>query len=211
MFGLICLFVYQGCTFRNGVGFVNYLLVVFDRFVARRGFCSEVFTNCGTNFVSAKRYLSDILGFFTNFLEVPLNRFDCWQFLQRASQHFWRRWSEKYLHSFKKRSKWASIWEDLGTCDLVVIIDNNVTDNNAPPLHSRLDRIDEVHPGMYGVVRVATVRTSNGVQLRPVVKLCPLLSAYYIILFCLRDRTCLFFLYVLPLPLGCQRQWTRVQ
>lgn len=35
-------------------------IAALDRFIARRGFCRTIVTDCGTNFVGAKRYLNDM-------------------------------------------------------------------------------------------------------------------------------------------------------
>lgn len=45
---------------------------------------------------------------------------------------------------------------------------------NSPPLAWPLGIITEVFPGSDGVVRVATVKTKDGVYKRPVVKLYPI-------------------------------------
>ncbi|CAK9820256.1 hypothetical protein ANTPLA_LOCUS10517 [Anthophora plagiata] len=49
-----------------------------------------------------------------------------------------------------------------------------IRDDNCPPLHWKLGRVVNVHPGSDGVVRVATVRTPHGVYKRSVKKLAPL-------------------------------------
>lgn len=44
-----------------------------------------------------------------------------------------------------------------------------------PPSRWKLGRVTKVHPGSDGVIRVATVRTANGAEMkRPTVKLCVL-------------------------------------
>lgn len=45
-------------------------------------------------------------------------------------------------------------------------------DDNTAPMHWKLGRIDEIHPGKDGVVRVVTVKTSTGTYQRPLSKVC---------------------------------------
>ncbi|KAJ8956564.1 hypothetical protein NQ318_019289 [Aromia moschata] len=46
--------------------------------------------------------------------------------------------------------------------------------DSSPPLHWRVGRVLETHPGSDNVVRVVTLKTALGTLKRPVVKLCPL-------------------------------------
>ncbi|KAJ0175961.1 hypothetical protein K1T71_008135 [Dendrolimus kikuchii] len=41
-------------------------LAAFDRFVSRRGLCSFLYSDCGTNFVAASKYLKEVFQFFNN-------------------------------------------------------------------------------------------------------------------------------------------------
>lgn len=246
-------------------------LAALDRFVARRGLCSAIYSDCGTNFVGASRYLMGIFKYLheqsaqiidataakgiqwhfnppsaphfgglweagvrsvkyhlrrvigdqtltfeelatllskieailnsrplfdlspdtnefdtltpghfligaplvslpeENFVDTPMNRLSRWQLLQKASQHFWTKWKADYLHTLQQRLKWSTNTPNLKTNDLVIINDGKST-----PLQWKLGRIVEVHPGLDNIVRVATIRTSQGTITRPVVKLCPL-------------------------------------
>ncbi|KAJ8943658.1 hypothetical protein NQ318_005660 [Aromia moschata] len=49
-----------------------------------------------------------------------------------------------------------------------------IKDDSSPPLHWRVGRVLETHPGSDNVVRVVTLKTALGTLKRPVVKLCPL-------------------------------------
>ncbi|CAH0564505.1 unnamed protein product [Brassicogethes aeneus] len=103
---------------------------------------------------------------------VPLNRLSRWQLLQRMHQDFWARWHAEYLHTLSQRIKWTS-----ESCPIkvgsVVLLKNELS----PPLQWRLGRVETLHPGKDGVVRVVTVRTNLGTFKRPVVKVCPLPQA----------------------------------
>ncbi|KAJ8937182.1 hypothetical protein NQ318_017031 [Aromia moschata] len=82
---------------------------------------------------------------------------DSGNFCKKMTQHFWQRWQNEYLNTLMQRQK----------CNkerTIVDIDTLV----------RLGHVVAMHPGSDGVYRVATVRTSEGLVKRPVVKLCPL-------------------------------------
>ncbi|XP_046404411.1 uncharacterized protein LOC124169753 isoform X2 [Ischnura elegans] len=94
-----------------------------------------------------------------------------WQLLQAKLQQFWRSWSNDYLTHLQQRAKWSRESSNVRP-GMVVLL----KDDNTPPLTWRLAVIDEVHPGADGLVRVATVRNSQGKFKRPITKLCPLPS-----------------------------------
>ena len=100
---------------------------------------------------------------------ISVNRLDRWQLLQRMQQDFWKRWQQEYLLSLQQRGKWSRGIGDLLKGELVLL-----KEASAPPLRWRLGRVVELHPGRDGVLRVATVRTAEGLLTRPCVKLCPL-------------------------------------
>ncbi|XP_011860375.1 PREDICTED: uncharacterized protein LOC105557675 [Vollenhovia emeryi] len=101
--------------------------------------------------------------------EVPINRLDRWQTVQRLAQDFWKRWSREYLTSLQGRSKWTREQTNLSTDDVVMI-----QDSNAPPLKWKLGKIIETHKGSDGRVRVVTLKTANGICKRSITKLCKL-------------------------------------
>jgi len=49
-----------------------------------------------------------------------------------------------------------------------------IKEDNIPPRHWKLGRILHVHPGEDNIIRVATVRTSDGIYRRSIKQLCPL-------------------------------------
>ncbi|XP_062542203.1 uncharacterized protein LOC134210192 [Armigeres subalbatus] len=102
-----------------------------------------------------------------NLEDIPLNRLDKYQLMQRKLQDFWRRWRREYLCQLQARTKrWKPpVPVEIGR--LVVIQDDNV-----PPMRWRMGRIQSLHPGNDNVVRVVTVKTSSGMLTRPVEKLC---------------------------------------
>lgn len=96
----------------------------------------------------------------------PINRLTRWQLIKQAHQAFWTRWSREYLQTLQERQKWYVRNPDLVVGDMVVI-----NSPARPPMAWQLGRVTEVHPGPDGVIRVATVKTIDGILKRPVVKL----------------------------------------
>lgn len=248
-------------------------IAALDRFVSRRGFCSHIYTDCGSNFIGANRYYTGLFKFMKtcsnneefmdnmtergiqfhfnppssphfgglweagirsvkyhikrvigdtvltfeefstllskieavlnsrplcslsndpnevdaltpghfligdallslpewDFSDTKINRLDRWQHLQQMSQHFWRRWSIEYLQALQQREKWFTPQRNVQNGDIVIMKDSRL-----PPLKWQLGRIIDVKPGTDGVVRVVSVKTKDGIYLRPVVKVCPL-------------------------------------
>jgi len=101
--------------------------------------------------------------------DVPVNRLDRWQLVQKITQDFWRRWSREYLTSLQGRVKWKTEKPNLTINDIVLI-----QDNNTPPLKWKLGRVIETHTGADDRVRVVTLRTASGICKRPINKLCKL-------------------------------------
>ncbi|XP_055590154.1 uncharacterized protein LOC129742298 [Uranotaenia lowii] len=103
--------------------------------------------------------------------QVQLNRLSRWQLVQRRVQDIWKRWRLEYLSQLQSRTKNWSSPEKIIVGKLVIVVDEN-----QPPMRWKMARIEELHPGDDGVVRVVTVKTANGSLKRPVAKLCLLPS-----------------------------------
>ena len=88
--------------------------------------------------------------------DVNENRLLRWQ-REQIRQHFWRRWSNEYLHSLQTRTKWASKGTQLSTNQLVLI-----RQPNQAPLQWAMGRVLQVHPGPDDIVRTATIKTAKG-------------------------------------------------
>ena len=95
-----------------------------------------------------------------------------WQLISSIRQHFWRRWRDDYLVNLQKRSQWFRESSTLKEGDVVAIIDEHT-----PPTKWNIARVTECHPGADNRVRVATLKTADGVCVRPIVKLCKLPTA----------------------------------
>lgn len=95
-----------------------------------------------------------------------------WQRLKVLQLHFARRWKDEYISELQRRYKWKTIQKNLKENDLVIIKDDNL-----PPTEWRLGRVVKTFAGNDSNVRVAEVRTKNGIVTRPLVKLCILPNA----------------------------------
>jgi len=99
------------------------------------------------------------------FIDVATNRLRRWELIRQALQSFWRRWSHEYLQTLQGRKKWFKQAENLAVGDLVAI-----HTPNHPPMSWQLGRIMEVNPSPDNVIRVVTIRTTDSLFKRPVVK-----------------------------------------
>lgn len=101
-----------------------------------------------------------------NYVEMPSNRLNRWELLQRIMQDFWKRWHSEYLHTLLNRPKWNKVYRNFERDDLVIIKEDNL-----PPARWKMGRIVETLPGPNGLVRSVVLRTANGNLRRPIVKL----------------------------------------
>jgi Family of unknown function (DUF5641) len=94
---------------------------------------------------------------------------DRWHLLQQRVQHFWKMWSRDYLAMLQVRAKWYTVHANLKEGQTVILHDENL-----PPCRWKIALIEKLHPGSDGLVRAVTLRTSQGVLSRPILKLSPL-------------------------------------
>ncbi|XP_055845530.1 uncharacterized protein LOC129911690 [Episyrphus balteatus] len=106
-----------------------------------------------------------------NVNEFKGNLMSRWQIISSLRQHFWKRWSLEYLVQLQQRAKWNRPSIKFNVGDLVLLRDEKL-----PPTKWKLGRIIRLHPGHDDLVRVVTIKTADGVLMRPVVKVSPLLS-----------------------------------
>ena len=95
-----------------------------------------------------------------DYSDTKMGRLGRWQLLQRFTHSIWKSWSRDYLHQLQQRNKWRKHSKNLFPEQLVLIL----KDNTSPLQWKR---------GI-SLVRVADVRTTNGILRRPIHKLCPL-------------------------------------
>ena len=100
---------------------------------------------------------------------VPENRLTNYQNLDRMRQHFWTRWRKDFISELQQRTKWRTTKSSLVKGALVLLKDDNV-----PPMEWSLGRVLEIKPGKDDIARVASIKTSKGVVVRAVTKICPL-------------------------------------
>lgn len=82
---------------------------------------------------------------------------------------FWDNWRNDWLSHLQTRPKWRKIEQNLNVNDVVIIKDDRL-----PPNKWILGKIIELHPGQDGLVRVISVKTTNGTYKRCVSKVCKL-------------------------------------
>lgn len=98
---------------------------------------------------------------------MPMSRLKRFKMVQSYMQQFWKRWSREYLPQLQRRGRWIKVTRNVQVGDLCLLHQENL-----PPTKWALVRVQEVHPGPDGTVRVVTLRNSSGTTFqRPVVKL----------------------------------------
>jgi len=85
------------------------------------------------------------------------------------TEQIWKRWQQQYLSSLQQRQKWTTKQANPKVNDIVILKEDNI-----PMLQWPLARIERLHPGKDGIVRVVTIRTPKGQYVRPLSKLAPL-------------------------------------
>lgn len=95
-----------------------------------------------------------------------------WRHVQQILHSFWKRWQSDYINHLQVRNKWLYPEENIKVNDVVAICDDNL-----PPTQWKLGRIIATHPGIDGLVRNLTIRTSTDTIQRATQRVCKLLSA----------------------------------
>lgn len=104
-----------------------------------------------------------------NNINVPANRLRQWQLVQKLYHELWKRWHLEYLSTLQPPTKWCKPPIQLQPNQLIIL-----RDESTPPMKWQTARIDQIHPGADGVIRVVTVQTPASRFVRPVTKICPL-------------------------------------
>jgi hypothetical protein len=95
-----------------------------------------------------------------------------WHLCQNLVRHFWQRWSQEYLSSLRKYTKWHKPTRNMSTGDVVVLHEDGMVPAKWP-----IGRVIQTFTGKDGLVRVANVKTQRGVYKRPIHKLALLLPS----------------------------------
>ena len=101
------------------------------------------------------------------FEEREVNSRKRWRMAQALADMLWRRWRKEYLPSLTTRSKWNKEQRNLQVGDLIIL-----KNDDAPRSHWPLGRIVKTFSGSDDRVRMAEVKTPNGILMRPAAKLC---------------------------------------
>lgn len=105
-----------------------------------------------------------------NLIDVPVNRLTRWRRITQYSQLLWRHWSTEYLGQLQERAKWSSRKGPEIRLGSVV----QIKDDNVASLQWRVGVVVSLQQGNDGIVRVAQVKTAEGIYKRAVRQLCPL-------------------------------------
>ena len=89
-----------------------------------------------------------------------------WHLCQHLVRHFWECWHKEYLCTLNKYNKWRFPSRNIAIDDVVILQENGTVPTKWP-----LARVVDTHPGQDNLVRVVTVRTSQGTYRRPVSKI----------------------------------------
>ena len=97
---------------------------------------------------------------------TPANRY---KLVTQMRNHFWKIWSKDYLSNLQQLHRWRFPRANIEIGNIVLIKDEQL-----PPTKWALAKVEKVHYGQDGKVRVAEVKSSKGIFTRPIVKLVPL-------------------------------------
>lgn len=104
-----------------------------------------------------------------DYRDQSINSLSRFERIELLRQHFWSRWSKEYISELQLRMKWRACKGSLRLNSLVLLKEDNL-----PPLKWKMGRIVATYPGTDGIVRVADIKTSNGLLRRSFSKICPL-------------------------------------
>lgn len=104
-----------------------------------------------------------------DYTSIPSNRLHHYHELQRLVQQHWDRWRKEYLCEQNHQRKKSVSAIDVHVGQIVL-----VQDEGKPSVSWPLARIENVHPGDDGIVRVVTLRTSSGIYKRSISRIYPL-------------------------------------
>ncbi|XP_062716301.1 uncharacterized protein LOC134291910 [Aedes albopictus] len=100
-------------------------------------------------------------------IDIHVSRLAHHQKLQQLFQRFWHQWRTEYLQELQKDTRLRQPNHQIRPGRMVVIVDEF-----QHPVRWPLARVEAVHPGADGLVRVVTLRTSKGIFKRPITKIC---------------------------------------
>jgi transposase InsO family protein len=104
-----------------------------------------------------------------NYRNIPIHRLDHYQQLQKLIQQHWDRWRKEYLTELNHQREKSTFVTHLKVGQVVLVKEDGKASISWP-----LGRIEQVHPGADGVVRVVTVKTASSCYKRPISRIYPL-------------------------------------
>ncbi|XP_075156387.1 uncharacterized protein LOC142229694 [Haematobia irritans] len=91
-----------------------------------------------------------------------------WGMLCDLKQKFWKSWSKDYVLELQHKVKWNKEEANIQEGQIVVVHEDNL-----PPREWLTGVVINVVKGQDGKVRVAEIKTKNGIYKRPITKLAP--------------------------------------
>ncbi|XP_054279797.1 uncharacterized protein LOC128997957 [Macrosteles quadrilineatus] len=150
-------------------------IAAMTRFVSRRGHSSDIYSDCGSNFIGADSTLRKIVekSLYCQDSKRKIQRFSSlkgidFHFNPPAAPHQGGLWESSVKNVKHHLRRWTRKSKNLEVGDLVLV------HMDSPPLSWPLARITAVHPGADGVVRVIDLKTSSGNLRRSAHKVFPL-------------------------------------
>ena len=94
-----------------------------------------------------------------------------WGRIQELVVHVWKMWMKEIVPQLNRRMKWKKEEKNLKVGDVVVVITPETTRGHWP-----LGRVEEIFPGKDGYVRVVHNHLAGKSYIRPIHRLCKLLT-----------------------------------
>lgn len=104
-------------------------------------------------------------------IHVPVNRLSCWQLCQHRAQTFGQKFRVFYLNTLQQRNKWRCDQPNIAPQDVVLMLDETQTGTKWV-----MGQVETATTGKDGRVRVVSVRTPQGLYVRPITKIARLLD-----------------------------------
>ncbi|XP_065361949.1 uncharacterized protein LOC135955527 [Calliphora vicina] len=100
-------------------------------------------------------------------LDANIDRLSRWKLIEHLKQNFWDRWNKEYLCRLQARPKWNKVERNIKVGDIVLLLHERSTAGQWP-----LAKVEELHPGSDGLVRVVTLYCNGKHIKRPISKIC---------------------------------------